>query len=69
MDQSHDAIFTWKIGGGITYWDRGAEALYGYTKEEAIGQISHELLRTLSSIPMQEVEAQIVREGSWYGEL
>ncbi len=69
LDQSHDAIFTWKIGGGITYWNRGAEALYGYTKEEAIGQISHELLQTRSPIPMQEVEAQIAREGSWYGEL
>ncbi len=69
LDQSHDAIFTWKIGGGITYWNRGAEALYGYTKEDAIGQISHELLRTRSPIPMQEVEAHIAREGSWYGEL
>jgi PAS domain S-box-containing protein len=69
LDQSHDAIFTWKIGGAITYWSRGAEALYGYTKEEAIGQISHKLLQTRSPIPMQEVEAQIVREGAWYGEL
>jgi PAS domain S-box-containing protein len=33
LDQSHDAIFTWKIGGGITYWSRGAELLYGYTAE------------------------------------
>jgi PAS domain S-box-containing protein len=69
LDQSHDAIFTWKIGGGITYWNRGAEVLYGYTAEEAIGRSSHELLRTRSSIPMHEVEVQIAREGSWYGEL
>jgi PAS domain S-box-containing protein len=69
LDQSHDAIFTWKIGGGIAYWSRGAEALYGYTKEEAIGRISHELLQTRSPIPMQEVEARIVHEGRWYGEL
>jgi PAS domain S-box-containing protein len=69
LDQSHDAIFTWKIGGGIAYWSRGAEALYGYTADEAIGQSSHALLRTRSPIPTQEVEAQIAREGSWYGEL
>jgi len=37
LDQSHDAIFTWKLGGGITYWSRGAETLYGYSREEAIG--------------------------------
>jgi PAS domain S-box-containing protein len=69
LDQSHDAILTWKIGGGITYWSRGAQALYGYTPEEAIGRSSHDLLRTLSPIPTEEVEAQIAREGSWYGEL
>jgi PAS domain S-box-containing protein len=69
LDQSHDAIFTWKIGGGIAYWSRGAKALYGYTPEEAMGRSSHELLRTRSPIPRKEVEAQIAREGSWYGEL
>jgi PAS domain S-box-containing protein len=69
LDQSHDAIFTWKIGGGITYWSRGAEALYGYARDEAIGRVSHELLRTRAAIPLQEVEAQIARQGSWYGEL
>jgi PAS domain-containing protein len=59
LDQSHDAIFTWKIGGGITYWNRGAELLYGYARDEAIGRVSHDLLRTRAKIPMQEVEAQI----------
>jgi PAS domain S-box-containing protein len=69
LDQSHDAIFTWKIGGGTEYWSKGAERLYNYTAEEAIGRSSHELLWTLSPVPMQEIEWQIAREGSWYGEL
>jgi PAS domain S-box-containing protein len=43
--------------------------LYGYTPEEAIGRSSHELLRTRSPIPIQEIEAQIAWQGSWYGEL
>src|SRR6266446_4850777 len=69
LDQSHDAIFTWKIGGGIAYWSRGAEVLYGYTPEEAIGRSGHDLLRTCSPIAMKEIEAQIAQQGSWYGEL
>jgi PAS domain S-box-containing protein len=69
LDQSHDAIFTWRIGGGIVYWSKGAERLYEYTAKEAIGRSSHELLRTRSPVPMQEIEWQIAREGSWYGEL
>jgi PAS domain S-box-containing protein len=69
LDQSHDAIFTWKIGGGIAYWSRGAEALYGFTREEAIGRSSHELLQTRSCVSDREREAQIVQHGSWLGEL
>jgi PAS domain S-box-containing protein len=69
LDQSHDAIFTWKIGGGITYWSRGAEALYGFTREEAIGRSSHELLQTRPCVSDREREAQIVEHGSWLGEL
>jgi PAS domain S-box-containing protein len=69
LDQSHDAIFTWKIGGGITYWSRGAETLYGFTREEAIGRSGHELLQTRSGVSVQELEEQIARRGSWYGEL
>jgi PAS domain S-box-containing protein len=69
LDQSHDAIFTWKLGGGITYWSRGAETLYGFKREEAIGRSSHELLQTSAGIPPREIEAHIARQGSWYGEL
>jgi PAS domain S-box-containing protein len=69
LNQSHDAIFTWKIGGGITYWNRGAEILYGYPHEEAIGRRSHDLLKTRAHISMQDVEVQIAQQGSWYGEL
>jgi PAS domain S-box-containing protein len=69
LDLSHDAILSWKIGGGITYWSQGAKKLYGYTSEEAIGRVSHELLQTHAYIAMQDVEAQIVQRGSWYGEL
>jgi PAS domain S-box-containing protein len=69
LDQSHDAIFVWKVPGGITYWSRGAEALYGYTQEEAIGRISHELLSTRADVPMTEIEAQVATVGNWRGEL
>jgi PAS domain S-box-containing protein len=69
LDQSHDAIFTFKIGDGISFWNRGAEALYGYTCEQAIGRIPHELLQTRSDVSNQEIETQTAQTGSWYGEL
>jgi PAS domain S-box-containing protein len=70
LNQSHDAILTWKIGDrGIVYWSRGAEMLYGYPAAEAIGRVSHELLQTRAVVPIEEVEAQVVERGSWYGEV
>lgn len=70
LDQSHDAIFTWKIdSNGITYWNHGAEVLYGYSREEAIGRISHALLQTRSDLSNEERDAQTARTGSWRGEL
>jgi PAS domain S-box-containing protein len=53
----------------IVYWSRGAEKLYGYTKEEALGRISQELLQTEGPLPVNYLD-QILREsGAWEGEL
>jgi PAS domain S-box-containing protein len=70
LDQSHDAILTMQTDGrGVVYWSRGAERLYGYTAAEAEGRRTHELLQTRAPIPIEDIDAQIVHEGSWYGEL
>ncbi len=70
LDQSHDAILTLQTGGrGIVYWSRGAERLYGYTAAEAEGRRTHELLQTRAPIPIEDIDAQIVHQGRWYGEL
>src|SRR5207244_2315969 len=44
LDQSQDAIFTWDAAGTISYWNRGAQALYGYHPREALGRAVKELL-------------------------
>ncbi len=43
---SFDAVLVWKWNGPITFWNAGAESLYGISREEAIGRVSHELLNT-----------------------
>ena len=42
---SFDAIIVWRLGGVIESWNRGAEQLYGYSESEALGRVTHELLR------------------------
>jgi PAS domain S-box-containing protein len=38
IESSEDAIYAVDIDGVITYWNRGAEGIYGYTTQEATGQ-------------------------------
>ncbi len=57
------------LAGRIVRWSRGAEALYGYTRDEAVGRLSHELLGTQFSEPLRTIEAQLERSGVWNGEL
>ncbi len=69
IDISPDAIITRKLDGTITFWSDGAEKIYGYTKQEALGQKSHTLLRAKFPIPLIEINAKLNRDGKWAGEL
>jgi PAS domain S-box-containing protein len=69
LNLTHDAIFVRDMNGGITYWNRGAEALYGWTAEQAEGRIARELLKTVSSVPRDRIMAELLSSGRWEGEL
>ncbi len=47
LDITHDAIIVRDLNDVITYWNRGAEYLYEWSSEEALGKTSHELLQTV----------------------
>jgi PAS domain S-box-containing protein len=70
LDLSLDAIF---VGSGpdhvVTYWNHGAELIYGYSSAEVLGRAAPELLFTKFPIPLAEIDAELAREGFWDGEL
>ena len=55
--------------GRIVLWTRGAEIFYGYTREEAVGRIKHDLLQTEFPQPLAEIEQILLTEGTWEGEV
>ena len=69
LEQTHDAIIVWNFPGTIVHWNRGAQQLYGFAKEEAIGRLTHDLLRTEHPIPREAFEAMIERQRTWTGEV
>ncbi len=69
LDLSYDAIFAWELNGVIRYWNSAATKLYGWTREEALGQSSHTLLQTIHPEGWAQIQAALLNEGHWYGEL
>ena len=66
---SYEPMFAWQLDGPIECWNAGAERLYGFGPGEAVGHISHTLLRTEFPLEFAELRSQLVNDGHWSGEL
>jgi two-component system sensor kinase FixL len=66
---THDTIFVRGMDDVITYWNRGAEELYGWSSEEAVGKVTHQLMQTMFPAPLEEINAELLRTDRWEGEL
>jgi PAS domain S-box-containing protein len=69
LNLTHDSIFVRDMNSVILYWNRGAQELYGWTAEQAIGKSSHELLKTVYPSPIEDIRAELLATGRWEGEL
>jgi two-component system CheB/CheR fusion protein len=67
LELSPDAVFVWHLDDGIETWNR-AQALYGFTFEEACGKSPQTLLTTVCSQPWPEVITTLRETGFWEGE-
>jgi PAS domain S-box-containing protein len=69
LNLTHDAIFVRDQDDRITFWNRGAEQAYGWSQEEALGKIIHDLLQTQFPIPLDQIKAEVLEHGRWEGDL
>ncbi|MGH9468963.1 MAG: PAS domain-containing protein, partial [Terriglobia bacterium] len=56
LELVYSAVLVRDIFGVITFWNREAERLYGWSEREALGQVSHDLLRTKFAEPIGAVQ-------------
>jgi PAS domain S-box-containing protein len=69
LDLANDAVLVLDLEGNIRFWNRGAERLYGWTREEALGKNSHALLRTQFPVSVQQILNEVRARGEWRGEI
>jgi PAS domain S-box-containing protein len=69
LELSRDAILVRDPVNRVLFWNRGAEQLYGWTAREALGRLTHSLLKTRFPTSRADVEAHLAQDGYWEGEL
>ncbi|MGB8537246.1 MAG: response regulator [Acidobacteriaceae bacterium] len=69
LDLSHDTIMMRDLSGKILFWNKGAEEMYGYSKEQALSSNSYTLLGTVFPKPLADIEAELLEKERWEGEL
>ena len=69
LDLTHDTVVARDPRDAITFWNRGAEQLYGWTSKEALGTVSHALLKTVFPEPRATIDEKLRASDHWEGVL
>jgi PAS domain S-box-containing protein len=70
LDLAHDAVIVRDPAQSrVRFWNREAQEIYGYSAAEAVGRVTHELLATEFPESREAVDAALMRDRQWVGEL
>jgi len=69
LDQAQDAILVRDLNQNILFWNKGAEHLYGWRAEEAIGKNAEELIYKERSAQFDAARQAVIQNGEWKGEV
>jgi PAS domain S-box-containing protein len=69
LDKAQDAIAVRDLEHRLIYWNKGAERLYGWAAEEAIGKNADELVYKEKPPKLIEAKKSVINRGEWIGEL
>jgi diguanylate cyclase (GGDEF)-like protein/PAS domain S-box-containing protein len=68
LDKAQDAIMVAGMDTRFTYWNKGAERLFGWTAEEALGRTRVELIIE-DPATFHEALSIVRKDGDWSGEI
>lgn len=68
LDASNEAMIMEDLDNVVTYWNQGAERIYGWSRQEAVGRNIRELIYADTAIFEGPAEA-LLRDGRWRGEM
>ena len=69
LELASEAILVRDPAGLVQYWNAGAEALYGWSRDEVLGKPAHLLLKTEFPAETDSVESTLRSAGRWDGNL
>lgn len=69
LDLVREGILVRDLYGTIVYWNHGAATMYGWSKEQALGKVSHQLLKAEYSMALPDIEKEVMRNGFWEGDV
>jgi PAS domain S-box-containing protein len=69
LELATEAIFVRDRNGVLLYWNAGAEALYGWRREEVLGKVIHQVLSTVFPVEFTDIESALAQTGKWNGNL
>jgi diguanylate cyclase (GGDEF)-like protein/PAS domain S-box-containing protein len=69
LELAHDAVIVRDLDNRITFWNRGAEMTYGWSREQALGKSMHQLLQSNLPESMVNIEDTLFRAGHWEGQI
>lgn len=69
LELASEAIIVRGLDGSLWFWNSGAEALYGWKRQEVVGKDIHRVLNTEFPAPYEDVESSLLTHGTWEGNL
>ena len=70
LDKAHDAIIVRDLENRIVFWNKSAEKLYGWSRDDVIGKNMDKFLHRPEDMePLKNVLGFVMGHGDWSGEL